>query len=123
MIEVRFYPLSMTIRLLKLRSSAIRQTLHFYPAHLQQSSHNPPQLVLLTDDRRNREIAHSENLLAVSARDYVDGLLADVRQGLVDLVVGGVDEVEPGERRARRIYEEVGVIVQGLLPSVKRASP
>lgn len=93
------------------QSLAIRQTLHFYATHLKESSRNPPQLILLSDDRRNREIAISEGLQAVSTRGYVDGLVGDVRQGLVDLVVGGVDELEPGERRGRRIYEEVGPFV------------
>jgi hypothetical protein len=74
---------------------------------LSESSRNPPRLILLTDDRRNREIAAAHGLLVASARDYVDGLVGGVRQGLVDLVVGGVDEIEPGERRGRRIYDEV----------------
>ncbi|ORY27766.1 hypothetical protein BCR39DRAFT_589039 [Naematelia encephala] len=85
---------------------AIRQSLHFYAEHLKSSVPNPPKLVLLTDDRRNRELATSEGLIASSARDYVDGLEGDVRQSLVDLVVGGVDEVQSGERKGRRIYEE-----------------
>ncbi len=86
---------------------AIRQTLHFYATHMRESSRNPPQLILLTDDRRNRELAVSEGLQAVNTREYVDGLVPEVRQGLVDLVVGGVDEIEPGERRGRRIYDDV----------------
>ncbi|CAD6582390.1 MAG: exosome catalytic subunit dis3 [Tremellales sp. Tagirdzhanova-0007] len=85
---------------------AIRQTLHFYATHLRDSSARPPQLILLTDDRRNRELAASEGLSALSAREYVDGLVGEMRQSLVDLVVGGVDEIEPGERRLRRIYNE-----------------
>ncbi|KAL7418616.1 exosome catalytic subunit dis3 [Cryptotrichosporon argae] len=84
---------------------AIRQTLHFYLSHLAASTSTPPQLVLLTDDRRNRELAASEGLAAISTRDYVDGLKGEVRDRLVDLVVGGVD-VEVGERRARRIYDD-----------------
>lgn len=47
-------------------------------------------------------------MLAVSAKDFVDGLNGDVREALVDLVVGGVDEIEPSERRGRRIYDDVG---------------
>jgi exosome complex exonuclease DIS3/RRP44 len=34
-------------------------------------------------------------------------MVGDVREALVDLVVGGVDDLEPSERRARRIYDEV----------------
>ncbi|WWD22110.1 hypothetical protein CI109_106599 [Kwoniella shandongensis] len=85
---------------------AIRQTLHFYAEHLDASTSKAPQLVLLTDDRGNREIANSEGLTAVSARDYVDGLQGEERARLVDLVVGGVDEVSTGERRAKRIYQD-----------------
>lgn len=65
--------------------------------------------MLLTDDKRNRELAQAEALTAVSARDYVDGLQGEVRDKLVDLVVGGVDEMEPGERRSKRIYDDVSV--------------
>ncbi|KAK4689829.1 exosome complex exonuclease DIS3/RRP44, partial [Tremellales sp. Uapishka_1] len=54
------------------------------------------------------QLAHSEGLLAISTKDYVDGLLGKERERLVDLVVGGVDEVAPSEQRGgRRIYEEV----------------
>lgn len=87
--------------------SAIRQTLTFYAEHLRASTSNPAQLILLTDDRMNRQIAQREGLLAVSAKEFVDGLNGDVREALVDLVVGGVDEIEPSERRGRRIYDEV----------------
>jgi exosome complex exonuclease DIS3/RRP44 len=92
---------------------AIRQTLHFYPEHMAKSVREKPQLILLTDDRKNRELATTEGLLASSTRDYVDGLQGEVRDRLVDLVVGGVDELEPSERRSRRIYDEVsfGMIV------------
>lgn len=89
-------------------SLAIRQTLHFYDEHLEASCANPPQLVLLSDDRRNRELAFKEGIQACSTKDYVDGMVGDVREALVDLVVGGVDDLEPSERRARRIYDEVG---------------
>lgn len=86
---------------------AIRETLHFYHDHLHSTSPNPPSLVMLSDDRRNREIAQQDGLLVSSTKDYVDGLLGDVREALVDLVVGGVDEMDPSERRGRRIYHEV----------------
>ncbi|WWC59353.1 uncharacterized protein I303_101905 [Kwoniella dejecticola CBS 10117] len=88
---------------------AIRQVLHFYPEHLSAAlskSMKPPKLILLTDDRRNREIADGEGLLAVSARDYVDGLIGEERARLVDLVVGGVDEVSAGEKKGKRIYQD-----------------
>lgn len=98
--------------------TAIRQTLHFYPEHLAKSVRDAPQLVLLTDDRRNRELAEKEDIIASSTRDYVDGLQGEVRDRLVDLVVGGVDEVEPSERRSRRIYEDVGFTIPiSLTPS------
>jgi exosome complex exonuclease DIS3/RRP44 len=64
---------------------------------------------LLSDDRRNREIAQAEGLIAISTREYVDGLEPEEREKLVDLVVGGVDEVAPSERRAKRIYQEVNL--------------
>ncbi len=86
---------------------AIRQTLRFYPGHISQSVAAAPQLILLTDDKRNRELAAEEDLVAISTRDYVDGLKGDVRDRLVDLVAGGVDDLEPGERRSRRIYDDV----------------
>jgi hypothetical protein len=88
-------------------NAAIRKTLHFYNEHLRSSVSNPPQLILLSDDRGNREIAQAEGLIAISTREYVDGLESDEREKLVDLVVGGVDEVAPSERRAKRIYQEV----------------
>lgn len=72
-----------------------------------KSVRDRPQLILLTDDRKNREIATAEGLLASSTRDYVDGLQGETRDRLVDLVVGGVDELEPTERRGRRIYDDV----------------
>ena len=86
---------------------AIRQSLHFYAEHLAKSSPDPPTLILLSDDRRNREIAKDDGLQVASTKDYVDGLVGDVREALVDLVVGGVDEVDSSERRGRRIYDEV----------------
>jgi exosome complex exonuclease DIS3/RRP44 len=88
---------------------AIRKTLHFYNEHLRSSVSNPPQLILLSDDRRNREIAQAEGLVAISTREYVDGLVSEEREKLVDLVVGGVDEVAPSERRAKRIYQEASL--------------
>ena len=88
---------------------AIRKTLHFYNEHLRSSVSSPPQLILLSDDRRNREIAQAEGLIAISTREYVDGLESEEREKLVDLVVGGVDEVAPSERRAKRIYQEVSL--------------
>lgn len=92
---------------------AIRKTLHFYNEHLRASTSTPPQLILLSDDRRNRELAQADGLIAISTREYVDGLVPEEREKLVDLVVGGVDELAPSERRAKRIYQEVGV---ALLP-------
>lgn len=86
---------------------AIRETLRYYPEHIAQSVAAGPQLILLTDDKRNRELAASEDLVAVSTRDYVDGLQGDVRDRLVDLVAGGVDDLEPGERKSRRVYDDV----------------
>jgi exosome complex exonuclease DIS3/RRP44 len=91
---------------------AIRKTLQYYSEHLLSSAARPPQLVLLTDDKRNRELAHADGMLAVSTRDYVDGLDPKEREKLVDLVVGGVDEIEPGERRGRRLYDEVNQMRQ-----------
>lgn len=67
-------------------------------------------MVLLSDDRRNRELAKTEGLIAVSTREYVDGMMPEEREKLVDLVVGGVDETEPSERRARRIYDDVSCV-------------
>ena len=88
--------------------TAIRQTLHFYAQHLRQSTRTPPSCVLLTDDRRNREKAVAEGMTAMSAKEYVDGLAGDVRKDLVDLVVGGVDEIDADEEpQAARIYPEV----------------
>ncbi|WVQ84127.1 hypothetical protein IAT38_006274 [Cryptococcus sp. DSM 104549] len=85
---------------------AIRQTLHFYADHLRESTPNPPLLVLLTDDAGNRALATKDGLSALSARDYVDGLEGDERNRLVDLVVGGVDEIVTSERRSKRIYPD-----------------
>jgi hypothetical protein len=50
-------------------------------------------------------------LIAISTREYVDGLVPEEREKLVDFVVGGVDEVAPSERRAKRIYQEVSTIL------------
>ncbi|ORX34504.1 hypothetical protein BD324DRAFT_636170 [Kockovaella imperatae] len=80
---------------------AIRLTCHFYNQHLPIGH---PLIVLLTDDRRNRELAEAEGLVCCNTKTYVDGLVPEVRQDLVDLVVGGVDaEVVT---RGRRVYEE-----------------
>lgn len=62
---------------------------------------------MLSDDRRNRELALTEGLLAISTREYVDGLVPTEREKLVDLVVGGVDALGDGDKRGRRIYDEV----------------
>lgn len=88
---------------------AIRNTLIFYAAHLAISANKPPQLIMLSDDKGNRELAQAEGLLAISTRGYVDGLVPTERDKLVDLVVGGVDALGDGERRGRRIYDEVGL--------------
>lgn len=90
-----------------LTAKAIRKTLHFYNEHLRSSTSTQPQLILLSDDRRNRELAQSDGLIAISTREYVDGLVPEEREKLVDLVVGGVDELAPSERRAKRIYQDV----------------
>jgi exosome complex exonuclease DIS3/RRP44 len=71
------------------------------------STSKVPQLIMLSDDRRNRELAQTEGLLAVSAREYVDGMVPTERDKLVDLVVGGVDALGDGEKRGRKIYDEV----------------
>lgn len=92
---------------------AIRKTLHFYNEHLRSSTSSPPQMILLSDDRKNRELAQSDGLIAISTRDYVDGLVAEEREKLVDLVVGGVDEVSSSERRAKKIYQDVCWIPSG----------
>lgn len=46
-------------------------------------------------------------MIAISTREYVDGLVPEERDKLVDLVVGGVDEVASSERRAKKIYQDV----------------
>lgn len=66
-----------------------------------------PQLILLSDDKRNRELATTDGFLASSTRDYVDGLQGEVRDRLVDLVAGGVDDTGAVEQRGRRIYDDV----------------
>lgn len=88
---------------------AIRQTVLFYQTHLLASTREAPTLVLLSDDRGNRELAKREGIEAASAREWVDGMKEEERAGLVDLVVGGVDEAGPSERRGRRLYDEVGL--------------
>ncbi|EIW68849.1 hypothetical protein TREMEDRAFT_63316 [Tremella mesenterica DSM 1558] len=85
---------------------AIRKTLHFYTDHLKSSVNSPPLLVLLSDDKRNREIAQEEGLVAISTKDYVDGLNIQEREKLVDLVVGGVEELQSGEQRGKKIYDD-----------------
>nr|KIR44756.1 exosome complex exonuclease DIS3/RRP44 [Cryptococcus bacillisporus CA1280] len=85
---------------------AIRQTVLFYADHLSQLTSNAPSLILLTDDAANRGLAAEQGIVAVSAREYVDGLEPAEREKLVDLVVGGVDEIEVVERRSRRIYPD-----------------
>ncbi|OXG95921.1 exosome complex exonuclease DIS3/RRP44 [Cryptococcus neoformans A2-102-5] len=85
---------------------AIRQTVLFYADHLSRLTSNAPSLILLTDDAANRGLASEQGIVAVSAREYVDGLEPDEREKLVDLVVGGVDEIEVVERRSRRIYPD-----------------
>lgn len=95
------------VRVVAADDIAIRNTLIFYAAHLTISASKPPQLIMLSDDKGNRALAEAEGLLAVSAREYVDGLVPTEREKLVDLVVGGVDALGDGERRGRRIYDEV----------------
>lgn len=85
---------------------AIRQTVLFYADHLSQLTSNAPSLILLTDDAANRGLAAEQGIVAVSAREYIDGLESAEREKLVDLVVGGVDEIEVVERRSRRIYPD-----------------
>ena len=63
--------------------------------------------MLLTDDKRNRQLAIQDDLVAISTKEYVDGLEARDRDRLVDLVVGGVDDVESADKAGKRIYPEV----------------
>ncbi|TYJ56322.1 hypothetical protein B9479_003014 [Cryptococcus floricola] len=85
---------------------AIRQTVSFYNEHLLHSTTSPPLLILLTDDAANRALAAEGGIHAVSAKEYVDGMETEERGRLVDLVVGGVDEVEAAEKRSKRVYPD-----------------
>ncbi|ODN80426.1 hypothetical protein, variant [Cryptococcus amylolentus CBS 6039] len=85
---------------------AIRQTVSFYNEHLLHSTTSPPLLILLTDDAANRALAAEGGIHAVSAKEYVDGMETEERGKLVDLVVGGVDEVEAAEKRSKRVYPD-----------------
>lgn len=104
--EVRDSPAPLFITL---THSAIRLTVAFYKQHLLQSTSTPPALLLLSDDRGNRQKAKAEGLDACSTKDYVDQLPTDERERLVDLVAGGVDD-EDGigkQLKSKKLYDEV----------------
>lgn len=97
---------------------AIRLTLEFYQNHLKtitpsRSTATHPSLVLLTDDRGNREKALASGFHAVSTREYVDGMTDELTKvTLGDLVAvkygpeGG--DRPPGSKGglAKRLYPE-----------------
>nr|ODO01078.1 exosome complex exonuclease DIS3/RRP44 [Cryptococcus depauperatus CBS 7855] len=85
---------------------SIRQTIVFYREHLLHSIDFPPVLVLLTDDRANRNLAEEQGIVAVSTRDYVEGFESQEREMLIDLVVGGVEDTEKISTNIRRIYPD-----------------
>lgn len=98
--------------------SAIRLTVDFYNAHLTSlpsratDTGSHPSLVLLSDDRGNRLKAQESGLVAMSAREYVEGLPTKERDTLSDLIAhasgdrestsGGVDSAGK-----TRIYPDV----------------
>lgn len=93
---------------------AIRQTVQYYTAHL--ASLAPPRgakhpaLVLLSDDKGNRQKAKEQGLHAVSVRDYVEGLAdAGMREALGDLVARiAFERPEDDEDDALQSVDEQG---------------
>jgi hypothetical protein len=98
---------------------AIRLTLDFYQTHLNsisppRTTSTHPSLVLLTDDRGNREKAVKAGFNALSTREYVDGLTDELTKvQLGDLVAvkygpeDGVQSTRAAGSSKRRLYPEV----------------
>jgi hypothetical protein len=98
---------------------AIRLTLEFYQTHLNsisppRTTSTHPSLVLLTDDRGNREQAVKAGFNALSTREYVDGMtdeLTKVRLGDLVAVKYGPEGGDQSSRSAgsskRKLYPEV----------------
>jgi len=94
-------------------------TLEFYQTHLNsisppRTTSTHPSLVLLTDDRGNREKAVKAGFNALSTREYVDGMtdeLTKVRLGDLVAVKYGPEGGEQNSRSAgsskRKLYPEV----------------
>ena len=99
--------------------TAIRLTLDFYQNHLKtitpsRTTSTHPSLVLLTDDRGNREKAVAAGFNALSTKDYVDGMideLTKVRLGdLVAVKYGPEGSDRPSGNKSgtgKKLYPEV----------------
>ncbi|OAL21888.1 hypothetical protein AYO20_11289 [Fonsecaea nubica] len=83
---------------------AVRRAAQWYTDHLSKVTKKAPTIVVLTNDQENRRKAQAENLIALSLREYVEGL--DDADRLLDMVSQGADAQEVRAAQGQLFYPE-----------------
>lgn len=83
---------------------AVRQSAAWYTSHLAKATKKPLTIVILTNDQDNRKKAKKENIVALSLRDYVEGL--DDSDRLLDMVSQGTESQEARAAHGELFYPE-----------------
>ena len=70
------------------------------------TTHPIPTVILLTDDAANRALAEKDSIVAMSVRQYVEGMPTPAP--LLDLLSASTDDIEPTRAATRHtLYPEV----------------
>ncbi|KAK6381020.1 exosome catalytic subunit dis3 [Exophiala oligosperma] len=83
---------------------AVRMAASWYTSHLAKVTKKPPTIVMLTNDQDNRRKTKKEALVALSLREYVEGL--DDADRLLDMVSQSADSQEARLAQGDLFYPE-----------------
>lgn len=83
---------------------AVRRAAAWYTSHLAKVTMKPPAIVVLSNDQGNKRIAEKENIIALSLREYVEGL--DDCDRLLDMVTQGAEGQQARVAQGELFYPE-----------------
>ncbi|OLL25563.1 Exosome complex exonuclease dis3 [Neolecta irregularis DAH-3] len=99
---------------------AIRTAVKWYQGHINDavkgSKNTAPQIILITDDKANREKARADNILCTSIKSYVEGL--ENCDELVDMIAQALDNEDAKSKAMKLSYPEYYSTIK-LLAGVK----